>query len=139
MPQVDSRPLFKVNIEVGAPATVGNVPHGFARRVVPITGGSFAGERLKGRVLAGGGDTILVRADGAAHLDVRLTLETDAGEAIYMTYSGRRVARAQGDYFRVAVQFETASESLKWLNDILAVGYGTREPTGPVYEVVEIL
>jgi hypothetical protein len=42
-------------------------------------------------------------------------------------------------YFRMAPVFETASKKYDWLNRIVAVGTGRREPTGPVYEVAEVL
>lgn len=141
MTNVNCRPLFKISIEVAKPLSIGSLPHGFKRRMVPVTQGSFSGERLKGRVLAGGADTLLVRPDGGIHLDVRLVLETDAGESIYMTYQGRKLIRTagQGEYFRSAVQFETAAPSLLWLNDIIAIGIGSQEKNGPGYEVFEVL
>ena len=35
------------------------------RRIAKVTGGSFAGPELKGTILPGGGDWLLLRADGA--------------------------------------------------------------------------
>ena len=146
--------LFTIKAEVDAPAQlVGAVPMGYTRRVMCVSGGQFEGERLRGRVLPGGADVVLERPDGGLHLDVRLVLETDAGELIYMTYNGRRngppalmqkiVNREPippgADYFRVLVQFETAAPKLRWLNDRIAIGTGTREPNGPVYDVFEVL
>ncbi|GGC78111.1 DUF3237 domain-containing protein [Chelatococcus reniformis] len=152
MSTLASRHLFTARMET-TPQVVGAVPMGFHRRAGILTGGSFCGERLRGRVLPGGGDWLIQRPDGALHLDVRCMLETDQGEIIYMTYTGRRttspeVARrlARGEpvaaedmYFRTAVQFETASPRLIWLNDVIAVGVGSRPPVGPVYDVFEII
>ncbi len=42
-------------------------------------------------------------------------------------------------YFRIAPRFETGSDKYGWLNRSLAVGIGCRLPTGPVYDVYEIL
>jgi Protein of unknown function (DUF3237) len=61
--------------------TVGAVPHG-TRTIYPITGGAFEGPRLRGKVLPGGADWALLRADGALELDLRITLETDDGALI---------------------------------------------------------
>ena len=108
---------------------------------------------MSGRALAGGGDWLIKRADGVIHLDVRAMLETDAGEGIYMTYTGRLKMPPDGDerlargeslsgeqlYFRTAVSFETAAPRLIWLNDILEIGIGSRRPQGPRYEVLELL
>jgi hypothetical protein len=152
---IELRPLFKIKAEVTAPPQlIGAVPHGYTRRVMCVSGGSFEGERLRGRVLPGGADVVLERPDGGLHLDVRLVLEAEGGGLIYMTYNGRRngptreimrkivnrepIARGE-DYFRVAVQFETAVPNLEWLNDRIAIGTGTRESDGPIYEVWEVV
>lgn len=151
---IQLRPLFAIKIDVDGPLhLIGALPQGFTRRVVNATGGRFEGERLHGIVLPGGGDSVIERPDGGLLLDVRLTLQTDAGELIYMTYFGRRNGKPEimekivrrepipvgADYFRVAVQFETGAPALRWLNDIVAVGAGTREPNGPRYFVHEVL
>lgn len=154
MTPIELRPLFTIKAEVDAPPQlVGAVPHGYTRRVMCVSGGRFDGERLSGKVLPGGADSVIERADGSLHLDVRLVLQTGQGELVYMTYQGRRngptpeirrriVNREQiprgADYFRVLVQFETAAPRLAWLNDKVAVGTGTREPDGPVYDVWEV-
>lgn len=154
MTDIQFRPLFTIKASVDAPPQlVGAVPQGYTRRIMPVTGGYFKGERLSGAVLPGGADCVIERSDGGLHLDVRLGLQTDEGEMIYMTYFGRRngppdimkkiVKREEipqgADYFRVAAQFETAAPRLLWLNDIIAVGTGYREPNGPVYDIHEVL
>lgn len=86
-------------------------------------------------------------------LDVRVILETVEGHAINMTYTGRlrhlgdgaqRLARGEtlseeDLYFRTLVLFETAADPLLWLNDIVAIGLGSRRPRGPLYRVFEVL
>ena len=47
--------------------------------------------------------------------------------------------RASSYYFRTAVFFETAAAKYAWLNGIVAVGVGHQLPTGPVYQVFEVL
>jgi hypothetical protein len=151
---ISLRPLFTIKIEVNGPQQlIGELPHGYTRRIMAATGGHFEGERLRGLIVPGGGDSVLERPDGGLHLDVRLTLETDAGEMIFMTYAGRRNGPPEmmqkivkrepiprgADYFRVAVQFETGAPRLRWLNDILAIGSGYRDPDGPGYEIFEVL
>lgn len=153
MVEIGLEPLFEMRAHTADGHThIGPVAAGYQRRVVFVTGGRFEGTRLAGRVLPGGGDFLIIRPDGAMHLDVRLVLETDAGEPIYMTYAGRRhgppevmarYARSEPvafgeDYFRTIVQFETAAPELAWLNDILAVGAGYRTEEGVVYEIFEI-
>jgi Protein of unknown function (DUF3237) len=152
MSDIAFRPLFTMEVET-TPQIVGDVPMGYFRRTGMIVSGRFHGPKLNGKVLPGGGDWLIKRRDGVIHLDVRAILETDEGHAIYMTYTGRlksspaideRMARgetipASDLYFRTLVQFETAAESLLWMNDIVAVGIGSRRPNGPVYSIYEIL
>jgi hypothetical protein len=83
------RKLFKAEIALEPPRELGETPLG-RRRIIGIAGGRFAGERLQGRVLAGGADWQVVRADGVADLDARYTLETEDGALIYVRNRGYR-------------------------------------------------
>jgi Protein of unknown function (DUF3237) len=67
----------------------------------PVTGGLFEGDRLRGKVLQGGDDWTVKRSDGVVKLDLRITLETDDGALVHMTFEGIRDDRAPGSpYFR---------------------------------------
>jgi hypothetical protein len=79
--------LMRFNVDVAAPVEVGLTPAG-QRMVANITGGSFDGERLSGRIHASGADWILVDPGGMGRVDVRIVLETRDGANIYVTYSG---------------------------------------------------
>jgi hypothetical protein len=105
--------------------------------IFPVTGGSFAGERLRGSVLAGGGDWVTRLPDGSFELDLRVTLQTDDGALIYMTFTGIRDDGRQ--YFRTLPRFETAAPHYAFLNGLLAVGVGEIGPDGPVHAIDEIL
>jgi hypothetical protein len=121
--------------------------------VINILGGTFVGERLAGRVRQGGADWQIVRADGAADLDARYTLETDGGALIQVQSRGLRhgpadvLARlAAGEpvdpstyYFRTAFRFETSAPAFDWINRILAIGVGARRPRAVELRVFEIL
>jgi uncharacterized protein DUF3237 len=129
--------LFEISVTMEPPQVVGATPNG-DRRVRLITGGRFAGPKLQGEVLPGGGDWLLLRPDGARSLDVRLTLRTDDGHLIYVVSRGilnmtpetyQRVAAGEEVdpaqyYFRTTPLFETATEKLDWLNRIVAVSHG---------------
>ena len=152
MAEIRTAHLFTLTLNVGAPQPIGAGPAG-NRRVVTVGGGRFEGERLRGTVLEGGSDWLLVRPDETTVLDVRLVLKTEDGALIGLTYGGFRHGPAEvmervnrGDavdpasyYFRVAMGFETASAQYQWLNRIIAIGTGRRTPEGPVYEVFEVL
>lgn len=148
-----SRPLFTIRMQLHPMQQIGATPFG-QRRIVPVSSGEFTGDRLRGTVLPlAGHDWLLERADGAFQQDARLTLETDDGALILMSYRGVRHASpdvaarlARGEdvpateyYLRTAPFFETAAERYAWLNRIIAVGVGRRVPGGVTYDVFEIL
>ena len=132
---------FEVRATVGAPMEVGAVAQG-RRRIVPITGGTFEGPNLRGKVMSGGADWQIVRADGFTALDTRYTLETDKGQIIYVQNAGMRHAAPDvmkrllaGEavdpavvYFRTVPKFETASADLQWLTRAVFIGMGERYP-----------
>jgi hypothetical protein len=152
MAEIRTAPLFTLTLQVAGMQAIGATPGG-NRRIGLVAGGSFQGERLRGTVLPGGADWIMLRPDGATTLDVRLVLQTDDGATIGMTYRGmrhgppavmERLNRGENVdpaeyYFRTAVAFETAAPRYDWLNRIVAVGTGRRPPEGPVYDVFEVL
>ena len=133
---MNSRPLMLLRFATSAIEEIGSTPHG-KLSIFPVTGGSFEGERLRGKVLAGGGDWVSGRADNALELDLRVTLETDDGALIYMTFTGLRDDAHQ--YFRTLPRFETAAPKYAFLNRLLAVGIGQIRPEGPVHAIEEIL
>ena len=58
-----SRPLMTLRLTTAPTQNVGAGPRG-TRVTFPITGGSFEGDRLRGKVLPGGGDWVVKRPDG---------------------------------------------------------------------------
>ena len=143
--------LMQMSAELEDSQQLGETPVG-GRRIVYVRRGEFSGPELKGQVLPGGGDWVLVRKDGVSQLDVRITLRTDDGALIYVTYRGistmspevrQRILKGEvvdpsDYYFRTAPFFETAAEKYAWLNKVIAVGVGRRTPTGVVYSVYAI-
>lgn len=87
------RPLMTLTLTVdfAGMAIIGQTPGGL-RRIAPVVGGSFSGERLNGTVLPGGNDWVVNRADGVMVIDVRLTLKTDDTALVYLSYQGRFLA-----------------------------------------------
>lgn len=147
--------LFDIVVDLKPRLDIGSGP--FGRRVLfGSAGGTFEGPRLRGEVLAGGGDWALFRSDGTMTLDVRLTLRTPDDALIHMTYGGRwtvppelRATMADPSrrsavdpaeyYFRTNPLFETGSASYRWLNDIVCVGSGYLVEGGIAYRVSEVL
>ena len=59
------------------------------------TAGRSRARRLKGKVLPGGADWQIVRADGVVHLQARYTIETDSGGMILVDAEGYRHGPAE--------------------------------------------
>jgi hypothetical protein len=136
MDAINSRPLMVLRFATAATQEIGSTPQG-ALTIFPVIGGSFEGERLRGKVLPGGGDWVRARIDGILTLDLRVTLETDDGGLIHMTFSGVR-DDANG-YFRTLPRFETATPKYAFLNRLVAIGIGEIRPDGPVHVIEEVL
>jgi Protein of unknown function (DUF3237) len=144
-------PLLRAEITLAPPQELGDTPHG-RRRVIAITGGSFRGERLSGRVLPGGADWQVIRADGVAELDARYTLETVDRSLIYVRNFGYRhgppeVMRrllagepvdASLYYMRTTPRFETGAERYRWLNGLICVASGARRAASVELEVFAV-
>src|SRR3989442_15901552 len=133
---MNSQPLMLLRLTTSPTEEVGATPHG-KLSIFPVTGGSFEGERLRGKVLAGGGDWVTANADGTFELDARVTLETDDGALIHMTFTG--VRDDANHYFHTLPRFETAAPKYAFLNRLLAIGTGEIRPDGPVHVIEEIL
>jgi len=133
---MNARQLMILRLTTGPTEEVGETPHGTVS-IFPVTGGTFDGDRLRGKVLEGGGDWVTARADGTLELDLRVTLETDDGARIYMTFTGIRDDTSH--YFRTTPRFETAAPQYAFLNRLIAVGVGEISPDGPVHVIEEIL
>lgn len=99
-------------------------------------GGWVKGPRIKGTLIAPAADWIRVMPGGNLRQDVRLTIKTDDGALIYVTYNGiinrsKEVAKrdASGEvltsadeYFLMAPTMETSSKAYFWLNYVQCVG-----------------
>jgi|SRR5579872_5912517 len=140
--------VMELRVNVGTPVEIGDVPGG-RRRIIAIDGGTFEGPDVRGTVRAGGADWQIIRGDGVTELEARYTLETDAGELIYVRNAGIRHAPAgvmqkllAGDpvdpslvYFRTVPVFETSTARLQWLTRAIFLAAGERHPRDVVIRV----
>lgn len=151
--QLAHKHLMTLSLTVGIDtmSVIGTGPLGL-RRIVPVTGGTFSGGRLKGTVVPDGADWVINRPDGVMMIDVRLTLKTDDGALIYLSYQGRFLANADtmaqlakghlidsDDYsLAMTAKFECGDDRYSWLNNIIAAGTGEHTVNGPIYSIFEI-
>lgn len=129
---LESEFLMELSLDVAAQLDTGHT------RIAPVTGGTFGGPRLRGTVHDGGADWI-TQVAGHSSLDVRITLETDDGALIYMTYKGVVARSDAGLYWRVTPVFNTASEKYDWLNHIVCVGKNKQIEGKVAYDIFQIL
>lgn len=100
-----------------AAMTVGPTSHG-TRVVIPITGGTFEGPRMRGTVVSGGADYQLVdRERGRTELEAIYNIRTDDGTLIHVRNRGLLCTGSEGFYFRTVPHFEAPADSpYDWLN-----------------------
>jgi hypothetical protein len=126
--------LGRLRAEIGTRTVLENGPQG-TRTIVQIVGGRFEGPRVKASVQTPAGDWITNRADGSYRLDVRLTLKTDDGALILVTYNGIGQTTEAGASLRAAPLFETGDARYTWLTRLQAVAVGERAGTTVSYDI----
>jgi len=148
---LSAQPIFTIEAELEAIMSLGRTPVG-ERRIIGIGGGTVRGQKFNGRVLPGGADWQVIRADGAADIKARYTIESDGGARVLVDSVGLRHGPpevieklARGDnvdpalyYFRTVMRFETGDPSTDWLNRIIAVSRGQRLARAVRLDVYEV-
>lgn len=109
--------VYEAVVSIDAPVEVGPTPQG-TRRYIPITGGTFAGPRLRGVVLPGGADWQTTRPDGVTELDALYSIRCDDGTVIIV----RNTGVIAGGYLRTAPRFVAPAGAHAWLNETQFVG-----------------
>ena len=140
--------VFRLEATLGEPLDLGDTARG-RRRIVPLTGGTFAGPDLNGSLLPGASaDWQIVLPDGTVLGDIRYTLQTDDGAILYVQSLGVRHGSAEvlarlgrgeevdaNEYtFRTSTRIEAASARLDWLNKGIFISVAGRGTGGVIYE-----
>jgi hypothetical protein len=112
---------------------VGESDHGM-RQFIPITGGRFTGDGIRGEVMAGGADWQLRRPDGVLEVNALYSLRTDDGAVIVVDNRGIIVPPATGAggaaYVRTHPTFHAPQGKYDWLNKTAFVGTISPAPGG---------
>jgi hypothetical protein len=150
MSLISPEPIMSIFAELADILQFGATPIG-ERRVINILGGTVTG-KVTGKILPGGADWQFIRADGAAHVEARYTIQADSGAYILVSSEGIRhgppevLARLlTGEavhpslyYFRTCMRFETGDKDLGWLNRVIAIARGQREKNAVRLDVHEV-
>jgi hypothetical protein len=138
--------VYRLEATLGTPLDLGDGAQG-RRRIVPLTGGTFSGPEISGALVPGASaDWQTVLVDGTALGDIRYTLQTQAGELLYVQSRAVRHGPAEvlarlsrgedvepSEYvFRAATQITTGAPALDWLNKGVFVSVAARQPVGVV-------
>jgi hypothetical protein len=117
--------VLEIRAEIAAALQVGPSAYG-VRRLIPITGGTFEGPRLRGVVLSGGADWQLERPDGVTAVEAKYTLKAGDGTLVSVTNRGIIVPPVAGEtaapYVRTVPEFEAPMGAHDWLNKAVFVG-----------------
>lgn len=114
--------VYESIVDVAEMIPMGEGPLG-ERRIIPITGGEFAGPGLRGKVLPGGADRQQVRKDGARLLSALYELQTDDGAVI--TVHNQVLVRTPNGAPRYAqshITLTAPAGKYGWLNDFVYTG-----------------
>ncbi|MGC1330328.1 DUF3237 domain-containing protein [Pseudomonas sp.] len=114
-------PVYEAVIDIAPRETLGKGPLGERFRV-PITGGEFHGAGLKGKVLGGGADRQLLRADGVKQLDAVYEMQTDDGAVL--TVRNQVLVHGTGSdrYAFSTLNIQAPQGPYAWLNQAVYVG-----------------
>jgi hypothetical protein len=99
-------------------------------------GGWVRGPRINGTLIAPAGDWSRALPSGASRLDVRVTIKTDDGALIYISYNGvfkdseetearatkGEVLSSKDMYFVIAPTMQTSATKYDWLNSVQCIG-----------------
>lgn len=116
--------MWEAKVKIAETINVGQSKRG-VRRVIPITGGSFSGPKIKGEVLPGGEDWQLVRPDGDTELYARYLLKTDDGHVIQIINRAliHTALPNEGFYCRSVLDLEAPINSpYEYLNHAIFIG-----------------
>ena len=152
VPALQTRYVFSLVIQIGAPIVAGDFGHG-VRRIVPILGGDVRGEGISGTIFPCGADFQTIRPNGLTELEAKYAFEMDDGAIVYIENIGIRFGPkelldriAKGEsvdpaliYFRSVPKFETGAEKYRWLMENLFIGVGARHPDRVVIDVHQVL
>lgn len=114
--------VFEEVATLGPVQVLGETPYG-RRQSIPITGGTFTGPGISGRILPGGADYQLVRSDGAVQIDADYMIEADDHVRIHVRNTGLAMApgKDQPGYAWAAPRFDAPNGRYGWLNSAIFV------------------
>jgi len=132
--------MWDAKVKIANMIMVGESKQG-TRRVIPITGGTFEGPKIKGEVLPGGEDWQLVRPDGDTELYARYLLKSNDGIVIQVINRALIHGASGGEmYIKSVIDLEAPNNSkYDYLNHAIFLGTLTMPKLNPGEEPYVII
>ncbi len=117
--------VMRLTVSLGRWYDVGETPEGY-RRVIPITGGTFEGPKLRGEIMKGGADWQLIRGYRTS-LEAIYSIKTEDGVYIHIrnkgvAYDGPDENGESSSYLMASPQFEApAGSRYDWMNNCVFI------------------
>jgi len=133
--------MAEADCEVGPVVSLGGPARHGERRYVAIRGGAVAGPELEGRILEGGVDWQVLRADGVLDISAHYVIRTTDGALVEVQSDGlrhgppeviERLARGEPVgrdeyFFRTLMRLTTGHPAWLHLNKVMALAVGQRD------------
>jgi Protein of unknown function (DUF3237) len=114
--------VFEEFVTLGAAVHPGETPFG-DRNIIPITGGTFSGPKIRGKVIPGGWDWQLATKTGCHSLQADYMIQTDDGAIINVVNKGMTCASpGSNERLITTPTFEAPLGPHAWLNGGAFVG-----------------
>lgn len=135
---LESKLLCTAELKLSDTIEVGSTPWG-NRSIGELGSARFEGERFRAKLRgAAAADWALIAPDGSVEIDVRLSLETDDGALVYLSYQGNLDPDRGEQPILAFMRFETGDERYAWMNRLCAVGKASFADGAVRYEIYEL-
>ena len=114
--------VFEEFVSLGSSVHPGNTPFG-ERNIVPITGGTFSGPKIRGKILPGGWDWQLTTKNGCVSIQANYMIQTDDRAVINVDNRGALCSPSEKHSRNLtSPRFEAPLGAYDWLNSGAYVG-----------------
>lgn len=101
---LEAAPLMEIEAWLGESLPLGNTLLGVCQQI-PLTGGTFQGPGIQGRIVPGGADWNTVVDGGYIHFHARYSLMTDAGQILTIVNEGLTDADFGASFIKTRATF----------------------------------
>ena len=139
--QLAAELIMELSVNIAPPIVVGETHKGYLK-VIPITGGSFQGQELRGEIIPGGADWNTAMGSspedpaGIRQIFAKYTIRTHDGIVISVENEGwKSIDPADATSIATVPKLQTASPRYHWLNYGVYVGSLTPRANGSGVEL----